>query len=490
MTQTLPEPSPPPPRGASDAWTRAMQNVPREHGFEALEVEGTLPDALRGTCYRNGPGLVELLGRRYGHWFDGDGLISAVRFEGGEARGAARLCQTAGLREERAKGRPYFGAFGTTPPGFFDPRRVIRAARGTSKNPANTAVMSWADRLFALCEIGRPFELDPETLDSIGETDLDGVIPRAFSAHPHGVAARGALYNIGTRIGRPNALDLFVMRDDGTAGRLTTLPLEAPTMVHDFAVTERHAVIFVAPLRLQLLPTLLGRRAFVDSLVWDHARGTEVILVPLDAPASARRFRVPAFWAWHFGNAFERDGQIVVDLVRYRDFPTSAAWLAGIARREMQVDGADGILGRAVIDPKRESLEFTPLRSRTGEFPRVAPEREARSARVVYWTEHSNPDVGRSGPPDTVVRVDVERGDADAFTFPEGQYPSEAVFAPRPGSEREDDGWLIASVYDARRHRTSWAVLDAARPSRGPIATAHMRQHVPLTFHGVWKPTR
>lgn len=465
-----------------------MTNVPREHGFEPLAVDGSIPADLRGTQYRNGPGLVELMGRRYGHWFDGDGLISAVRFSDAGAHGAAKITQTQGLLEERERGKPYFGAYGTRPPGMFNPMRVIRAAKGTSKNPANTALMDWDARLFALCEIGRPFEVDPETLDAIGETDLGGVIPRSFSAHPHGVAARGAQYNIGTRIGRPNALDLFVMRADGSAGRLVTLPLEAPTMVHDFAVTERHAVIFVAPLRLRLLPTLLGRRAFADSLEWDHARGTEVILVPLDAPASARRFRVPSFWAWHYGNAFERDGKIVVDLVRYRDFPTSAAWLAGIARREMRVDGADGILSRAVIDPKAESLDFTPLRDRTGEFPRVAPGREARAASTLYWTEHSTEEVGRSGPPDTVVRVDVERGDVDPFTFPDGQYPSEAIFAPRPGREAEDDGWLLTSVYDAKRHRTSWAVLDAARVSDGPVATAHMDHHVPLTFHGLWRP--
>jgi all-trans-8'-apo-beta-carotenal 15,15'-oxygenase len=475
-------------RRGSRAWAHAMTNVTREHGFEKLRVEGTIPRELVGTYFRNGPGLVELFGRPYGHWFDGDGLISAVRFSDGEAEGAARVLQTAGLLEERRRGKPYFGSYGTVAPGMWNPLRALRAARGSSKNPANTSVLVWNDRLLALCEAGRPFEVDPKDLSSIGQTDL-GVIPRGFSAHPHRVAANGYVYNIGVEISRPSSLDLFALRPDGTAGHVVRLPLDFPTMIHDFAVTERFAVIFVAPLRLQLLPTLLGRKAFADALVWEHDRGTEVIVVPFDAPASPKRFRLDAFWAWHIGNAFERDGRIVMDMVRYRDFPSSAKWLSGVSKGGLGTGAPDGFLGRAELDPHAETLRFEQLRDRSGEFPRVAPAFDARAHRVVYWTEHSSPSVFRTSPPDTIVKVDTESGRADAYTFPEGQFPSEAVYAPRPGSDREDDGWLLSLVYDADSHTSHWAILDAARVAEGPIARAHMDHHIPLSFHGVWSPT-
>src|SRR6516162_11848368 len=55
------------------AWRRAFRDLPREHGFEPLRVEGRLPEGLRGTLYRTGPSLFSTFGRRYGHWFDGDG---------------------------------------------------------------------------------------------------------------------------------------------------------------------------------------------------------------------------------------------------------------------------------------------------------------------------------------------------------------------------------------------------------------------------------
>ena len=62
----------------------------REHGFEPLELEGTLPAELRGTLYRNGPGQFGQFGTRYSHPFEGDGAITAIRIENGRALGASR----------------------------------------------------------------------------------------------------------------------------------------------------------------------------------------------------------------------------------------------------------------------------------------------------------------------------------------------------------------------------------------------------------------
>src|SRR3954447_25322389 len=94
--------------GAKPAWQRNLRDLPREHGFEPLTIEGRLPEGLRGTLYRNGPGLFSTFGRRYAHWFDGDGTVSAVRFDGaGGAAGAVRVVQGPGLREEQRRGRQH-----------------------------------------------------------------------------------------------------------------------------------------------------------------------------------------------------------------------------------------------------------------------------------------------------------------------------------------------------------------------------------------------
>lgn len=470
-------------------WLAAFAEVPREHGFEPLRTEGALPRELAGTMFRNGPGLFSVFGHRYRHWFDGDGLVSAVRFGDGRAEGAVRLVQSRGLEEERRRGRAYFGSYGTKAPGPWNPWRALRFVREGGKNPANTSVMCWADRVFALCEAGRPTEIDPATLETTGESDLGGAIVRPFSAHPHRVDETGYVYNFGTRLGRPNAVDLYALRPDGTAGRIAELPLSFPTLIHDFAVTARHLVLFLAPVEIGLYRILFGRSSFADAMEWHPERGTEIVVVPLDAPASPIRFATDAFWAWHTGNAFERGGEIVVDLVRHADFRDSAGWLGGVMQGAPG-DAADGVLHRVRIDPAKKTLRSERLRERTGEFPRVAPRMDARSHRFLYHAEHSSPEVARRGPPDTLIRFDVETGHASEHRFAAHEAPSEGVFVPRPGSSDPDDGWIVTLVYDANAHASAWVVLDAQRMNDGPIARAWLDHHVPLGFHGTWSPAR
>ena len=151
-------------------WTR---DLPREHGFEPLRVEGVLPADLAGTLYRNGPGQFGQFGGRYAHPFEADGAGTAIRIAGGKAQGASRVHASAGLLEERAAGRLLHGTTASWP------RRVSDALRGRVKNTANTSVMVWQGRVLALMEAAKPTEIDPGDLTTIGETDL-GVIRSAF----------------------------------------------------------------------------------------------------------------------------------------------------------------------------------------------------------------------------------------------------------------------------------------------------------------------
>lgn len=468
------------------SYVRSMTDLPREYGFEPLRVEGRVPEALAGTIVRNGPGLRSVFGRPYAHWFDGDGAVVAARFAGGQVHGAARLVQSRGLVEERGRGRAYFGSFGTTAPGPWNPWRTFRFLREGGKNPANTSVLAWQRRLFALCEVGLPTELDPDTLTTLGEVDL-GAVFRPFSAHPHRVDETGQVFNFGVRLGRPNAIDLFLLRPDGTAGKVTQVPLSGPTMIHDFAVTPRYAVFFCAPLGIDLLRVLLGRCAYSEAMTWRPELGTEVIVVPFDAPASPIRSTTDAFWAWHVANAFEQGGEIVIDVVRHDDYPASAAWLAGVIHGA-PVGEDRGRLHRLRVDLRRRRLVAEPLRDRAGEFPRVAPADEGRPYEVLYHCEHSSRERARSGPPDALVRIELASGAVDEHRFADHEWPSEGVFVPRPGGRGPRDGWVITLVYDARAHASAWAILDAARMNDGPVARAWLDHHVPLGFHGAWLP--
>ena len=60
------------------------------------------------------------------------------------------------------------------------------------------------------------------------------------------------------------------------------------------------------------------------------------------------------------------------------------------------------------------------------------------------------------------------------------------MFAPRPGSTEEGDGWLTAVVYRGAEDRSDLLVFEARDVAKGPVAIAHMPRRVPFGFHGSW----
>ena len=447
-------------------------DLPREHGFEPLIVEGELPVELRGTLYRNGPGLFGQRGVRYAHPFESDGALTAIRIGGGTAAGAVRITQTRGLREERAAGRMLFG---TRAPWL---RRIRNLVKGDHKNTANTSVLVWQGRLFALMEAGRPTELRADDLTTIGESNLDGAIVSWFSAHPHRVAARRTTYGFGLEYGRRPRLHLYALPDHGPARHLGTLALAGAPMLHDFIATETHLVFFVSPVRVDIPRVLLQLGDFEQLFRWRPELATEVICVPIDRPAEPVRFMADAFFQWHFVNAFDQGGEIIVDYVRYPTFESFHS-LGQLGRGGGPGALAHGRLHRAILDPRARTLRSEPMSDLGCEFPTIAPGSEGRAHAATYLVLGELRGLGKFETASrTLVRHDL----------PPSQHVTEPLFVPRPGAAHLDDGWLLSLGHDGPSERAFLAVYDAARLADGPRARVWFDHHLPITFHGTFVP--
>lgn len=144
-------------------------------------------------------------------------------------------------------------------------------------NPINTSVMVKGDRLYALCEGGKPAELDPVTLETLGESDLGG-IQAFYSAHPTTDAATGETFNIG--IGGPKGtLELTRLSSDGTLEKRASFTPPANYFWHDNTVTEEYVIgvtsPFVAPLT-SILGAILGFGQLGNAFKWDNSVKSEV----------------------------------------------------------------------------------------------------------------------------------------------------------------------------------------------------------------------
>jgi carotenoid cleavage dioxygenase len=64
----------------------------------------------------------------------------------------------------------------------------------------------------------------------------------------------------------------------------------------------------------------------------------------------------------------------------------------------------------------------------------------------------------------------------------------EPVFVPRTADAAEDDGYVMAYVYDAHRDRSDVVIWSAQDFSAQPLATIELPVRVPFGFHGDWVP--
>eukprot|EP00878_Enallax_costatus_P035826 GHUV01040057.1.p1 GENE.GHUV01040057.1~~GHUV01040057.1.p1 ORF type:complete len:367 (+),score=91.51 GHUV01040057.1:124-1101(+) len=145
-------------------------------------IEGRIPEELSGTYFRNGPGMQVNNPRYKRHTFDGDGMVLSFGFNEGQVWFKNKYVRTKGFLDEQAAGRPVHRTAFTR--GAADGGMLFNPFDFQLKNVANTGVLHWGGKLLALYESGLPHELDPATLDTLGETDLNGqLVTPVLAAH-------------------------------------------------------------------------------------------------------------------------------------------------------------------------------------------------------------------------------------------------------------------------------------------------------------------
>ncbi|MGH3156532.1 MAG: carotenoid oxygenase family protein, partial [Streptosporangiaceae bacterium] len=348
---------------ALPAWM-SVYTTPREVNQPVTEVEGRVPEGLAGTLYRVGPAKLDLAH----HLFDGDGMVSAVRFGRDGVHCANRFVRTRKYLAELHATRPARRGFGTLASG--GPLRNMTQISPGKSNAANTSVMFTAGRMLALWEAGRPWQLDPTTLETIGEMDFDGALDARlpFSAHPHWDPRTGEIFNFGMVYGRKDAVAPYRIDRTGRLHQLARIPIPAPVMNHDFIVTDRWLVFCLNPLRMRLIPFLTGRAAFGDSLEFHENEATTIVLVPR-AGGHPVFVEAPAWFQFHFAAAYDDGDDVVIDLSRYQSYDDIGPYVK--AFRTTPSPSRPPALWRYRVSTRTRRAEGHELSPQGLEFPQV-----------------------------------------------------------------------------------------------------------------------
>jgi all-trans-8'-apo-beta-carotenal 15,15'-oxygenase len=480
-------------------FAKGWQSQPAEEAkgfyFTPDQIEGAVPLQLKGTFFRNGPGLTEVFGTPLNHPIDGDGLVCSITFCEGKVHFRSKFVATkTHVEESKAGAMMYDGQMGS------------KAPKATKKkgwrDPAHTNVFYHAGRLLALHEYTLPHSLDPTTLNTLGRDDLGGALElKAMSAHYRYDADKDIMVTCGFRVGvfgtKPQ---LSVYEWDRTMKLLQATRVSVPGLhyAHDFLMTPNwylfHITPFIDVTEETLKKIALGQLAPGQTMRYIPGARSGFCLIER-YPKEAGSPQIVCIDAdpchiYHFANCREESGVITfqacclpptfnMDWVD-QSFLSNAGEAPGVMNT-FQINTSNMGMSR---------METRGLSTTACEFPTSNPfrhcVRDGASTRYVYLM---------AGAPCVAVPFcDVVKH--DSVTNLITRWHSEGVvgepcFVPRLGRAsawhgEEDDGWIIVQLYLHQQHKVQFVILDAQQIHKGPICRIHLPFHLPYGFHGTF----
>lgn len=463
-------------------------DAPEALTLTVTDVEGTLPEGLRGTLLRNGPGIQGAGADRF-HLLDGYGFVVGLTLGDGAPRLRARHVKTKGFERERAAGRQLQRKVFTNKPARWS--NLLDLSPG---NGANHDVVSWGGRVAATDAPGH-FVLDAKTLETQGPSPLDALRSSGLATlcqMPRIDPATNRLVAFSVTPGLRDAIRWLELDEAWRVVKEVKASLGAPGVIlHDLAFTPRWYVA-VELGRLSAPQAAWGARSVFDSIGAGPGSARRVYLFSREDGTRREAVLPPGTQAFHLYNAFDDGDDVVVDLVLYPrrlDFNVLQPPAARSGVAAMQ--GVEAVAHRLTFT-KAGEVKLRAYPQAVGDSPTVNPAFFGRRTRYGWL-----PTPGERGDEDApaayfyshgVARLDFESGAVTLWSAGPRVFCAPPAFAPRPGATGEDDGWLLVWAADAEKDRTSVLVFDAAKVEAGPLARLHVGPFLPAVSHADFVP--
>jgi len=460
-------------------WQKGYESLRTEQAYWIDEIEGQIPLELEGTLFRNGPGQLDINGQKYGHPFDGDGMICAIAFKDGKAHFTNQFVKTPEFIAEQKAGKIlYRGVFGTQKVGgwlsnIFDLR---------NKNVANTNVVYQGGKLLALWEAAHPYRLNPKNLDTVGLENFDGKLGagEVFTAHPRRDNSTGDLWGFGVQPGPKSTISIYRVTSQGELSTESQVKVSGFCFLHDFAYTPNYRIFMQNPVSFKPLPFILGLATAGECIELKPNSPSQFLLI--DRQGNLQTITTDPCFVFHHCNAYEEGDEIIVDSVCYPDYPKLEP---NTDFREIDFDKViAGQLWRFTINPKLGKVKRELIIERSCEFPVVHPRCVGQKYRYAYIGAIAKE--SGNAPLQAIAKVDMQTGKQEFHSFAPRGFISEPIFVPRDrdNNSAEDDGWVLTLIFNAAHNRSDLVVLDAQNITGKPLATLHLKHHVPYGLHG------
>ena len=425
----------------------------------ALSVSGRLPSSLNGLYVRNGSNPAS---EASPHWFLGDGMVHGVRL----ANGKAEWYRNRYIRTPMYAAKAAFLGSG---------------APGGASNQSNVSVFGHGGRLLTSGEVGFPYEISATDLSTIGVYDFDGALKTAMTAHPKIDPSTGHMHFFGYGF-VPPYLTYHVADADGRLISSQQVDVAGPTMMHDFAITDRDVIFWELPVIFDLQAAVAAMDPNAADgggfpFKWDPTYGSRIGIMPLGGPTSQIRWvEIDPCYVFHGVNAFRDGDNVVMEVCRLHSMfaATPDPRPNAVHRWTVNTSGSDLQFNDEIICDLRMDL------------PAIDHRRIGRHHDNAWYinVERDSDGIGEfTG----VTRRNTRSGMLDRYEPGRRYRMNEGSFVAAD-AEPDGDGWFMAYAWDRSRNTSDLMVFDAHDLAAGPVATVHLPVRVPYGFHGWWVP--
>lgn len=457
----------------------------QEFDYWVDDIVGKVPTDLTGSFFRNGPGRLKLAGEEMGHWFDGDGMIARTSFVDGKVHFANKYIRTPKYVDETKAGKLLYRGFGGAPKGSLLRRFALPA------QPANTGLIMHAGKFLALGEGGRPFSVEPDTLDTEGEYDFAGKLGKTMSAHGKKNPHTGYYYNFGMRFGAKPSFDLYKVSPSGKIVDSNTFYLDHMPMLHDFALTENYAIFIQSSVSMSPnpLPILLGG-SIADCMQYDDRLRNKIIIINLHTMKLADEIDIEPTTCLHFGNAYEKGNDLHFDMMKTQPggYSTPGHKLPSFNVFDPEVDfkAGGGTYNRYVINLPKGRVKIEQINDAVlGEFPQWDWTLTTKENR--YAVTSAYPEGCLKTYFSGIQKIDRETGKVELHDFGSYRFNGEPLMVKKDGASSEDEFYAMCYVYNGNTDKTEVVIIDS-QDWQTEIAVIKLDHHMPQGFHGMFTP--
>lgn len=450
--------------------------IQQEETEKPLKVLGKFPEWLEGSLIRNSAIPIYQKGQQVSHEFDGLAMLHGFAFNKSEVFYTNRFLRSKQYDLVVNQGSLQYSGFASEPT-FWE--KIISYITPTPQgvNNASVNVFKYGPHYIALTEVPLPACFDLKTLQTLGSFNYQDELPKSDSwesAHPHYDTSSKEIVNYLIEFGYQSYYVVYRIKE-GSSSRevIASVPVDTPSYMHSFAMTEHYCVLTEFPLVVNPLDLLIENKPFIHNFTWQPENGTRFTVVERSSGKVVSQMVTDPFFSYHHANAYEVENGIVLDIVAYPDLSSESEIFPQATPSKKEPEWQRRLVRYHLFLDKNEIFPEV-LLEKDIEFPRFDDKLDGKKYRYLYMTlsEGSGRGIGK---------FDLETKEFKTWLQADSQV-LEPIFVPSPYQQNEDEGVILTIVYDKVKDHSFLLALDAH--SFAEIARADLPWQIPGSFHG------